>query len=80
MKRNLALKILNPILGVLVLNQILTGVFADDLPPKAFELLHANGGILVAAAALLHVTLNWSWVKMTYFRSHSVGQPQIARK
>lgn len=68
MKRNTVLKLLNPILGILALNQILTGVFGDHLSPKAFEVLHEGGGIAFAVVALLHVILNWNWVKANFSR------------
>ncbi len=47
MKRNAMLKIINPLIGILFLNQLLTGVFSDMLPPKAFEILHEGGGLLL---------------------------------
>ncbi len=72
MKRNTALKILNPILGVLALNQIFTGLFSDALPREAFEILHEGGGILFAVMALLHLALNWGWVKTNFIKSSSV--------
>ena len=73
MNRNTALKILNPVLGVLVLNQLLTGFFAEDLPHEAFEILHEGGAFVFAAAILLHVTLNWNWVISSFIRAHSTG-------
>jgi len=69
MKRNAMLKILNPILGILFLNQILSGFFHDALPHEAFEILHEGGGIAFTAAVVLHVILNWNWVKATFFKS-----------
>lgn len=63
MNRILALKILNPILGILALNQIVTGFFHDALPEEAFEVLHEGGAILFAVAVLAHVVLNWGWIK-----------------
>ncbi len=69
MKRNTALKILNPILGVLALNQILTGFLGDHLSHEAFEILHEGGGIAFGVVALLHVILNWNWVKANFRRS-----------
>ena len=68
MNRNLALKILNPVLGLLALNQVLTGLFGDALPPEAFEVLHEGGGIAFGIAALLHLALNWNWIKASYIR------------
>ena len=68
MKRNTMLKILNPILGLLALNQILTGVFRGALSRETFEIMHEGGGFVFAGAALLHVILNWNWVKANFFR------------
>lgn len=68
MKRNTMLKIVNPVLGVLVISQILTGLLADTLPPKAFEILHEDGGFLLAGVAALHLILNWNWVKANFFK------------
>jgi protein-S-isoprenylcysteine O-methyltransferase Ste14 len=62
-KRNSVLKILNPILALLLLNQILVGLFHGFVPRDVFEILHQGGGIVLATAALLHVILNWNWVK-----------------
>ena len=67
MTRVKALKILNPIMGLLVANQLITGFGGDSLPPRVFEFLHEGGGILLASAALLHIVLNWNWIKFTYF-------------
>ena len=69
MKRQSILRILNPILAVLVVNQVLTGIFHEALPHETFEVMHENGGLVVAAAAILHVSLNWNWVKANFFRS-----------
>jgi hypothetical protein len=68
MKRNTMLKIVNPVLGVLFINQILTGVFGGSLSREAFEILHEDGGFLLAIVAALHLILNWSWVKANFFK------------
>ena len=68
MKRNSILKVLNPILGVLLANQILTGIFHDALPHEAFEIMHEGGGYVFAGVAILHVILNWNWVKANFFK------------
>ncbi|OGS27638.1 MAG: hypothetical protein A3J70_07510 [Elusimicrobia bacterium RIFCSPHIGHO2_02_FULL_61_10] len=67
MKRITALKIVNLLIAVLALSQVTTGLLHDSLSKDAFEALHEAGGISFAAAALLHVVLNWSWVKANYF-------------
>lgn len=68
MKRNDALKIVNPILALLVANQILTGLFKHSLPHEGFEILHEGGGICLAIIAALHLILNWNWVKANFFK------------
>jgi hypothetical protein len=65
--RNTALKIVNPVLGLLVLNQIVTGIFIEFLPEGASE-LHEWGGYLFVGVAVAHIALNWNWVKATFFR------------
>lgn len=69
MKRSNMLKVLNPILAVLFLNQILTGAFHGALPHEAFEILHEVSGFVLAGVVVLHVILNWNWVKANFFKS-----------
>jgi hypothetical protein len=68
-KRNTMLKILNPILGVLLVNQILTGTFHEILSPESFEIMHEGSAYVFAVVAILHVVLNWNWVKAMFFKS-----------
>lgn len=71
MTKNAALKILNPILGLLVINQALTGIFADRvlaISPDAFGILHEGGGYCLVTLSILHVVLNWNWFKANFFR------------
>lgn len=70
MQRNTALKIVNPILGLLLLNQILSGIFGHSLSHEWFETLHKNGGLALALAAALHVILNWNWLKANFLTCH----------
>jgi hypothetical protein len=73
MKRNEALKVLNPILGLLALSQILTGVLRGFLTRETFLAVHRATGLAFAAAALLHVVLNWNWIKASYFKGKVQG-------
>ncbi|MCU0612651.1 MAG: hypothetical protein MUE60_12800 [Candidatus Eisenbacteria bacterium] len=68
MKRTTALKVLNPILAVVVANQIVTGLAQGLIPYETYEVLHGGGGIIATAVIVLHVVLNWNWVKATYLR------------
>ncbi len=68
MKRNTLLKMLNPILAILIINQIASGMFHDYLDHETFEILHEGGGILFSLGILLHVILNWGWIKVNFFK------------
>ena len=71
MKRNSALMTVNPILGICFVNQVVTGLIHGRLSHETYEILHEGGGILFALMALLHVVLNWNWIKTSYFRKTS---------
>ena len=70
MQRNTALKIVNPILGLLLLNQIGTGLFGHSLPEGWFGIMHCRGGIAFTVVAALHVILNWNWLKANFLTCH----------
>jgi hypothetical protein len=68
MKKNSLLKIINPIIGLLMLNQIITGMLGFKLPHEAFEIFHKGGGFILAGLVVVHLLLNWSWIKANYLR------------
>ena len=67
MRRNTLHKILNPVLVVLFINQAITVLFLDELPVKAFQILHKGGGAVLLALIAVHFILNFNWVKANYF-------------
>lgn len=73
MKRASILKILNPILGLLFVNQVATGILHEALPDGAYEIMHAGGGLIFSAIVILHAILNWNWVRANYFKSGSAA-------
>ena len=60
------LRYINPIIAVLIMSQLLSALFRDILHRETFEVLHKGGGILLFIGVLVHVVLNWGWVKSTY--------------
>lgn len=66
--KNQVLKILNPALGVLFLNQVIMGLLNDVLPHKVFEVMHGGGGMVFAVLVVLHLMLNWGWVKANFLQ------------
>ena len=63
MNKAAALKIVNPIIAVLFISQASTGIFHKAVSHELFELLHEKGGYLLAAGIVLHIALNWGWIK-----------------
>ncbi|MFP4393548.1 MAG: hypothetical protein ACOC43_13970 [Desulfohalobiaceae bacterium] len=55
---------LNPILFLLAVFQISSGI----LMGRFFQLysLHQTNGYLLGLVILLHIFLNWNWIKMNY--------------
>lgn len=74
MKRNTLLKILNPILAILLANQVLTATLRWVLARESFRVIHTGGGIALAVAAVLHLILNWNWVKTNFSRGAPVSK------
>ena len=68
MKKNTVLKILNPVIALLLLCQAGTALLMSALGHGEVEELHEIGGILLSLGALLHLILNWKWVKTSYFK------------
>jgi hypothetical protein len=68
MDKKTSLKYINCIIAVLILNQALTGIFHKSLSYGVFEIVHQGGGILLFIGVILHVALNWGWVKTTFFK------------
>jgi undecaprenyl pyrophosphate phosphatase UppP len=68
MKKSTQLKILNVLLGLLMLSQVLSGLLHDRLAEETFEHVHVLGGLLIVIGVILHLVLNWGWVRMNYLR------------
>nr|WP_319491182.1 hypothetical protein [uncultured Desulfobacter sp.] len=62
MNKQKQLTIVNPLLGLALLIQAISGTLHDILPKFLFELLHKCGWVLVVLA-IYHLYLNWYWVK-----------------
>jgi hypothetical protein len=67
MRRNTALKILNPILVVLFINQAATALLRDYISHEAFEIFHKFGGFVLLSLIAVHIILNFNWVRANYF-------------
>ena len=68
MSKNKALKVVNMVLLVLLVNQALTGMLAMKLPHAVFEWGHERTAVVLLAVAAVHRVLNWNWIKANYFK------------
>jgi thiosulfate reductase cytochrome b subunit len=70
MKGNV-LKVVNPILFIIVLIQILSGLgqrYAGQDAFVFFRRIHLPNGILLVLFFTIHLYLNWGWIKMNFFK------------
>lgn len=69
MDKNTALKIVNPLLAILMLNQPFSIILFSVTHWEVFENLHLGGGIGLLVLGAIHLMLNWSWVRINFLRS-----------
>jgi Domain of unknown function (DUF4405) len=66
------LKITNPVLAVAAAAQAVTGMmmslFSESIPFGLVRQLHLYTGYILIALIIIHMVLNWTWVKSTFFR------------
>lgn len=68
MKQGSALKVLNLMMGFLVLVLFFSGLLHGLLSKHVFLMLHIPGGMLLVIGTVVHVIDNRAWVKASYFR------------
>ncbi len=69
MKKNTALKILNPVLILFFINQAITVLLREHISFKTFGLFHKTGGAILLCLIALHIILNFNWIKASFFPS-----------
>ncbi len=59
---------LNPILFLLAVLQLSSGILMNQVPQLYMQLapLHQITGYVLGLAILLHIILNWYWIRMNY--------------
>ena len=68
MDKNAALKIVNPALAILMLNQPFSAFLSEVTGWDLFEGLHVLGGLLLLMAAAVHLMLNWTWIELNLLK------------
>lgn len=68
MNKNLLLKIVNSVLFLLFISQACSGFFHHSLSHELFEIIHEGGGIFLVLLSLIHLYLNWGWVRVNFLK------------
>ena len=66
MDKNTLLKIVNPILLMLVVNQLATGFRPKLYGTGSFKLMHKQMAVILTVALASHLALNFPWIKNAY--------------
>jgi hypothetical protein len=68
MSKSGALKVVNALLAVLIVTQVASGYYGMGMGPKAFDIIHRGGAIVLIVLVVAHLWLNWNWIKMAFRR------------
>ncbi len=68
MDRTKWLKRINVLLLFFLIYQAVTGVLVAVINEDVFGVIHPVGGGLLVIFGLIHLGLNWGWVRSVYFR------------
>jgi hypothetical protein len=67
-----SLKLVNAILGIVALVQLVTVVtfafFSESIPFDRIKIVHITCGLTLLALIIVHIFLNWTWVKSNFFK------------
>jgi hypothetical protein len=66
MNKKSGLKFINIVIAIMILSQIATGLSGELIGKEAFEVLHKGGAFILFTGVIIHVILNWGWVKSAF--------------
>ena len=67
MKKAGMLKILNPVLLLLATVQVITVIVLKTAGSEFIGELHEITGYVIGAGVVLHLYLNWTWIRTNFF-------------
>ena len=59
---------INPLLAIVFIVQVLTGIFHEPIGYETFAFIHPRAGVFLLLLAVLHLYLNWNWIKSSYLK------------
>ncbi len=60
------LKRVNVVLFIFLLYQAVTGLLLGVMDGEVFEVIHPIGGVILLILGLIHLSLNWGWVRTSF--------------
>ena len=75
MDKKTLLRIVNPILLALVVNQLATGFKPRLYGLGTFRLMHKQMAVILSIVLVAHLALNFAWMKNTYWRARTKKAP-----
>lgn len=68
MKKSTALKIVNVALFINIVLLGFSGLFHASIPYETYSAVHPVFGYILCGLAVLHLILNWTWIKGVLFK------------
>jgi len=68
MNRQKVLVVVNILLGIIVISQFATLFFMEFVGGKWTREFHAINGLILFGLVLIHIVLNWQWIKRNVFK------------
>ena len=75
MDKKTLLKIVNPILLVLIVNQLATGSKPRLYGFGTFRLMHKQTAVILSMVLVAHLALNFPWIRNTYWKANTKKAP-----
>ena len=75
MDKKTLLKIVNPILLALIVNQLATGFKPRLYGLGTFKLMHQQMAVILSIVLVAHLALNLAWMKDTYWKARAKKAP-----
>lgn len=68
MNKQKILKILNILLLLSFIIQTLNAILIDYIGREIFHKIHPINGFIMIFLAIIHIILNWGWIKNSYLK------------
>lgn len=68
MNKSKMLKIINPIMTIIFLCLAGSGLANNFIPYEIFHAVHGKLGFAFVVLVLIHIYLNWNWIKSQFFK------------